>query len=171
MARHYLPLFLALGLGACGDPTHDDAVEALGPEEPGVPAGPLHRPGQPCLVCHGGEGPSDAELSVGGTAYKYVDTLEPLVNALVKLTDRNGKTQLTGTNCAGNFFVQKTDYDPSYPFYTSVLFGGLEREMTTPVYRDGSCAGCHADPVGKESIGHIFLIDNGYPPLPGSDCL
>ena len=49
---------------ACGDPVHDARVAALGDERPGVPAGPNHRPGQPCLACHGGDGPSDVELAV-----------------------------------------------------------------------------------------------------------
>lgn len=164
-----LPFLLLFGLVACGDPTHDDAVAALGPEKPGVPVGPLHRPGQPCLVCHGSQGPSDAEFSVAGTIYKYEETTEPLVNAWVTLTDRNGKTHATGTNCAGNFFVMKTDFDPAFPFFTSVIFGSSTAEMSTPVYREGSCAGCHSDPKGPESFGHIGFAPAGEP-LPGSDC-
>ncbi len=49
---------LAVG-GACGgDPVHDEEVAALGPEPGGGAPGPEHRPGQPCLVCHGGSGPA-----------------------------------------------------------------------------------------------------------------
>src|SRR5207249_3431097 len=46
-------LLAALGGAiACGDPVHDDAVAALGPEAPGVRPGPTPRPGQPGLTCH-----------------------------------------------------------------------------------------------------------------------
>src|SRR5450432_160855 len=47
---------LVCALVGCGDPVHDTAVSALGPEAPGVPKGPLHRPGQPCVLCHGPQG-------------------------------------------------------------------------------------------------------------------
>ena len=33
----------------------------------------LHRPGQPCLTCHGGKGPGHVEFSIAGTLYKYPD--------------------------------------------------------------------------------------------------
>ena len=36
------------------DPVQSEAVADLGGEAPGVAPGPLHRPGQPCLVCHDG---------------------------------------------------------------------------------------------------------------------
>src|ERR1700683_3328645 len=36
------------------NPVLDDAIADLGPEKPGVHPGPLHRPGQPCLLCHDG---------------------------------------------------------------------------------------------------------------------
>ena len=46
----------ASALAACVDESHELQVQALGAEVPGVPMGPLHRPGQPCLVCHGDQG-------------------------------------------------------------------------------------------------------------------
>ena len=54
---------------ATSNPVHDNEVAALGPEDPSVPPGPDHRPGQPCLVCHGGSGPASAQFAVGGTVY------------------------------------------------------------------------------------------------------
>jgi hypothetical protein len=69
MSRRAFAWAFALGLAAvgCDDPVHDDAVTALGGEDPNVPIGALHRPGQPCLVCHGGSGPAALAFSVGGT--------------------------------------------------------------------------------------------------------
>jgi hypothetical protein len=38
--------------------------------------------------------------------------------------------------------------------------------MHTFIDRDGSCAGCHADPAGADSPGHVCmrLDDGGTPP-------
>ena len=57
---------IAIALGACVDETHELQVQALGGEAPGVPKGPLHRPGQPCLVCHGEAGPASPSSSSPG---------------------------------------------------------------------------------------------------------
>src|SRR5256885_5077120 len=65
--RRWLMLFAMVV--ACNDPVHDARVDALGPEIDGVPRGPLHRRGQPCLTCHGGSGPANTELSVAGTVF------------------------------------------------------------------------------------------------------
>ena len=56
----------------CNDATHDEEVAALGAEDPAVPPGPDHRPGQPCLTCHGGIGPAKQQFSIGGTVYAVV---------------------------------------------------------------------------------------------------
>lgn len=163
-----LSLLGVLGL-ACADPVHQDAVDALGPEAPGVEPGPLHRPGQPCLVCHGGKGPGQLELSVAGTVYKYAEGKEPLANAIVRFMDAAGRSTFTGTNCAGNFFVQKADFDPKFPLWTRLELGGLVVEMSTPVFADGSCARCHADPLGEQSAGHVYFAPAGME-LPGGGC-
>lgn len=161
--------WVALLAVACGDPVHDDAVEALGDEAPGVEPGPLHRPGQPCLVCHGGDGPGEMQFSVAGTIFQYADSLEPLANAIVRLQDDRGRSTFTGTNCAGNFFVQQADFEPSFPLWTRVQFGGLGLDMSTPIFADGSCAGCHRDPPSEDSTGHVYFAPSGFA-LPGGAC-
>lgn len=57
--------------GCSTDPVHDAEVAALGPEVPGMPKSlyEYHRAGQPCLVCHGGEGPAHTQFSFGGTVF------------------------------------------------------------------------------------------------------
>lgn len=164
-----LPLVLAAVVAACGDPVHADAVEALGPEAHGVEPGPLHRPGQPCLTCHGGKGPGNMEFSVAGTIYKYADSSEPLANAVVKLIDQGGPSTIVGTNCAGNFFVQRVDFDPVFPLWTRVKLGSIDIEMSTPVFRAGSCAHCHSDPATESSVGRIYVAPPGTA-LPGGSC-
>ena len=136
---------------------HDDAVDALGPEQRGVPKGPLHRPGQPCLVCHGGDGPGSPTFSVAGTVFETPRELVALPGTLVHLADTDGKRVSTWTNDAGNFYLAFTDFSPRYPLWVSLERDSVVVEMKTPSYREGSCAGCHADPSGAESVGHVYF--------------
>lgn len=168
-ARFLSPPAVVLLLSACSDPVKDTAIDSLGGEAPGVSPGPLHRPGQPCLYCHDGYGPGELEFSVAGTAFQYADSKTPLANAIVHVIDSRGRTARTGTNCAGNFFFQKADYDPSYPIWTTLEFGGVLLEMSTPIFRDGSCSSCHRDPASESSVGHIYFAPPGLP-LPGGAC-
>lgn len=56
--------FVVILAAAC-DPVRSDAVAALGGEAPGVPHGPTHRPGQPCLLGH-------SNFAVAGTVFTDV---------------------------------------------------------------------------------------------------
>jgi hypothetical protein len=153
-----IALAALLAPAACTiDPVHSEQVSALGPEQPGVPRGPLHRAGQPCLTCHGGDGPASMVFSVAGTVYEQDNARVPFANALVKLTDSAGHHVVTGTNCAGNFFLQPGDFTPSFPMWVAVSYAGQDANMNTPVFRDGSCAGCHVDPRGPSSPGHVYF--------------
>ncbi|HEX3595113.1 MAG TPA: hypothetical protein VHU80_08430 [Polyangiaceae bacterium] len=154
----FLPLFLLLaGPSACMDPAHDDAVDALPGETPGVPPGPLHRPGEPCATCHGGQGPADTEFSIAGTVYlvAYQNTVASGVPVL--MVDSTGVAGQIATNQAGNFWVNASDWRPTYPLQITVVFGSLHKQMQTHVGRAGSCADCHSDPAGSESPGHVWL--------------
>jgi hypothetical protein len=145
---------------ACVDTAHDDQVKALGPEQPGVAPGPDHRPGQPCITCHGGSGPATLQLSVGGTVYQYRDdTSQPAVNALVQIEDVTGKTWTVKTNTVGNFFVTEADFQPHYPTQMSVTSadGANSQQMGTLANRDGSCADCHTPSPGPTSPGPVFV--------------
>jgi hypothetical protein len=154
----------ALSFASCGDPVHDDDVASLGPEDPKVLPGPLHRPGQPCLVCHGGRGPAKASFSMAGTIYQALQDANgnpsrlPLEGAVVALTDATAKKHSETTNAAGNFLVHADDFTPSYPVHVQISFNGTSASMSTHIGRDGSCAGCHHDPEGTQSPGHIYLV-------------
>ena len=154
---------IAIGLlAACSvtcslDPVHDEASADLGPEASGVAPGPMHRPGQPCLVCHGASGTAPA-MSVGGTIFAAADSTVPLPGATVYLSDTFGRTFRTSTNAAGNFYVEASAWAPIFPMYVTVAFGGVSNAMSTQVGRDGSCAACHVDPASRESAGHVFLV-------------
>jgi hypothetical protein len=158
----------ALALTGCNDPVHSQMEDALGGEVPGVPRGPLHRPGQPCLVCHGGEGPGNPTFSLAGTVVQNQGSIFPLANALVKFIDSAGKKYETATNCAGNFFVMPEDYTPVYPAWVKIAFGTagagpVEQIMGSPIYREGSCAGCHAPSAGPDAAGPVYFAPAGVP--------
>jgi hypothetical protein len=164
-----------LALSACADPVHSHQVDALGGEQPGVPEGPLHRPGQPCVTCHGDYGPADSEFSFAGTVYQDAVGTQPLPDVRVTLIDSSGKTHETGTNCAGNFFVIKSDYQPVYPVWTTIFFGTqggqpIPKEMSSPIYREGSCATCHSDPASADATGHVYLSEDPLPLPPSPSC-
>jgi hypothetical protein len=153
-------------LGACSvvedvlDPVHAQAVAALGPETFGLDKGPMHRPGQPCLTCHGGQGPASPELSVAGTVYETQPAIQWLETATVTLTDAKGTIRELKTNKTGNCLVRKDEWTPVYPMLVSVSFAGVTIDMVTHVGRSGSCADCHTDPAGPASAGHVYLVAN-----------
>jgi hypothetical protein len=141
----------------CVDETHEEDVNALGPEDPNVPRGPLHRPGQPCLTCHGGLGPASHQFSIGGTVYAVQGQAAPAVGAAVLVEDITGAFETVQSNEVGNFYITIQDWEPTYPTLPQVTLGSVNQQMTTHVGRDGSCADCHQDPPGPTSAGHIYI--------------
>jgi hypothetical protein len=157
-------LLLALAFAAC-DPTHSNAVDALGDEAPGVRRGPLHRAGQPCLTCHDGAIGDPSAFTVAGTIFESADGLSPAVGATVHLTSANGAEASATTNEAGNFYLTSREYTPAYPMKVDVTYARLPNvKMASNIGRDGSCADCHRDPAGPASAGHIYVpLDGGVP--------
>jgi hypothetical protein len=151
---------------SCGDPVHNAQVDALGPEAAGVPEGPTHRPGKPCLTCHGGQGPADAEFSVAGTIYQTAaPDSPPAVGATVRVFDAtqqlDGTPRTFTTNAAGNFYVRKSEWAPFFPLHDiAVSYPGIDTPtiMHTNVGRDGSCGSCHFDPKGANTHGHVYVV-------------
>jgi hypothetical protein len=148
---------------AC-DPVNDAAIAALGGEARGVPKGPLHRPGQPCLVCHDGNVGNPPGFSVAGTVFVNASDLQAAVDAGVMLTDSIGSTYNATTNQAGNFYVLPSQFQPTYPMKVAVAYDGTTVQMTADVGRDGSCAKCHFDPPSAASPGHVYVPPGGVTP-------
>jgi hypothetical protein len=149
--------FAALASTAC-DPVHDEAVTSLGDEKAGVSPGPLHRPGQPCLVCHGGSGPGP-DFTMGGTVFQTKGSETPVQGATVHIESKNGETHDSVTNEVGNFYFSSREFIPTYPLVVTVSKGEVTQKMSTHVGRDGSCAGCHVDPEGPSSPGRVWLYE------------
>lgn len=141
----------------CDNPVHDNAVAALGAEDPNVPVGPLHRAGQPCVTCHEDGGPAALTFSFGGTVYQDEVTKKALADAFVVLTDANGKHKEAETNCVGNFYIEAVDFQPTFPVHAEILYGGMNATMLSHIGIDGSCADCHTGKDSPMSVDHIYL--------------
>jgi hypothetical protein len=150
---------IVTALGCVNNPVHDDQVDALGPEDPAVSPGPNHRPGQPCLVCHGPFGPASVQFAVAGTIYEAAGQPQPAVGAAVRIEDVTGSTVTPSTNETGNFYVLLRDYAPTYPLETAVSSadGSVVQTMQGYVARNGSCASCHKKEAGPTSAGPVVL--------------
>lgn len=150
-----LGLPLALGLTAsCANPVHSDAVDALGPEV-GERPGPTHRAGQPCMTCHGGDGPGP-DFAVAGTVYEVRDGATALEGVQVVLSDSAGQTQTLVSNQVGNFYMRAQEWTPTYPMFAKLEYQGTEKPMTTRIGRTGGCADCHRSGVAKKMPG-VYL--------------
>jgi hypothetical protein len=146
------------------------AEDALGPETRGVRPGPEHRPGQPCLVCHGPDGSAgDEEFVLAGTVYLTQTEPTGLGGARVLLDDDAGHTLTATTNSAGNFFVVRDGddeeggvsarFDIVFPIRVRVRYGDTERAMRSFIEREGSCAHCHGPSVDARSNGRVFVME------------
>jgi hypothetical protein len=151
-----------LTVAGCSDPVHDALVASLGPEDPSVGPGPTHRPGQPCVACHGDLGPAKLAFSVGGTVYQKQGSPIPAPGAQVLVEDQDGRATTIPTNAAGNFFVTPSVFLPNYPTRMRVAStdGTQVAQMISISNREGSCAMCHFDPPGPTSPGPVFIAYN-----------
>ncbi len=157
-------IMVFVAAAAC-DPVHGDQIDALGGEAPTVRIGPLHRPGQPCLTCHDGAIGDPPGFTAAGTIYVNAGDRKPAVNATVTLSSADGSPPFeTTTNAAGNFYVVPRDFTPVYPMKVAVSYAGTNVQMVSSIGRDGSCAGCHSDPPGTASPGHVYIPDDGGAP-------
>lgn len=148
---------------ACQDAVHDQEVAALGGEAPGVSPGPDHRPGQPCTVCHGGQGPAKVTFTLAGTVFMDPSGKAPAVGAELQFEDASGATYHVQTNNAGNFYLQAGDWQPTFPLSVPLLSysssGGMPTTaaMNTNDNRDTSCASCHTLTSSQNSPGPVYV--------------
>lgn len=151
--RRSPPTVIALGVAlftGCTDPVRDRAIEALGPEDPAVPRGPDHRPGQPCLLCHSEGGPASGKpFAVAGTVYLTPQAgSDGAPGVPVDFQDTRGSapSRRPKTSASGNFFVYESEWpNMTFPFRVRLLGedGAPVQLMTTTVNREGSCNFCH----------------------------
>jgi hypothetical protein len=149
----------ALGVASlgCNDPVADARIDALGPEVDGVPEGPLHRAGQPCVLCHSDYGGADPEMSIGGSVFQTRTSSTPVANVAVTLVDSLGSSPpiSIATNEAGNFWIPMETWDPAFPLQVAIECSGGTRTMNSWIGRDGSCNRCHYGPPDQGSPGWV----------------
>lgn len=162
--RVSLLLFFTLGI-ACDDTQRDRELSELGGEAATVAPGELHRPGQPCGVCHGGAGPAHGRFSLSGTVFWTADSQAPVAHTVVRIIDSLGAQYAVRSNCAGNFFVRDSEFEPHWPAWVKLEFANKTLEMRSPISRERSCAGCHADPASASSVGHVYMSADATPLL------
>ena len=175
---------LAIGLSGCLDPFLGEQIEALGPEIEGFEEMKLHRPGQPCLVCHSEGGPGEPTFSFAGTLFFQPDDdgAAPFMvpNYTVQILDSRGLTAQATSNECGNFFIEEEMFVPAFPVRAEILAPSADDasklisnvSMTTRIGRDGSCASCHVTPTSASSPGAVTVLKVGgtapKPPASGS---
>lgn len=127
------------------DPVQSDAIKALGKEKGAV--NEFHRAGQPCGLCHQAGGAATTDFSVSGTVFASDQKLIGVEGARIDLVDANKTSPPASapllTNCVGNFFILRSDWDPAYPIAVRVTKGGVSRGMQSAINRASSCAECH----------------------------
>src|SRR5690606_30977430 len=121
------------------DGGRDDCVPAEAEVDDGH-----HNPGQPCMSCHGKQGPGP-RWYVAGTLYADLAGSEPVAGATILVTDADGETRALVTAQNGNFWSP----DPvAYPLQVVATSCPDRAEMLTAVpMGGGSCnkSGCHAE--------------------------
>lgn len=162
---------LALLTGGCQDPVRQEQIAALGPEAANVPPGPLHRPGQPCLLCHESMGPAN-RFTVAGTVFQAPSDRQPVGGVQVQLIDAARRSFVAYTNCVGSFSVTPAEYEPVLPLWVSLSGLGLHIDMESPMHKDGDCGFCHRSEKSSSSAGHVFLSEDPLPvdALPAGSC-
>ncbi|CAN5923878.1 hypothetical protein BH11MYX4_BH11MYX4_68230 [soil metagenome] len=161
-------IVLAAGAAAsasCANPVHSDAVAALGDEAPGERPGSTHRAGQPCLVCHGGDGPGP-DFAIGGTIYAKRNGGQARPGVTVSLTDATGSTKTPVSNEVGNFYLTKQEWSPSYPVFVSLLYTDpitkkvVSKDMISRIGGNGGCGFCHHGPDNETfHMPPVFLSE------------
>jgi hypothetical protein len=190
MRRHLTWIGPVVVLAACidSDPVHTSAVNALGAEYAGIPQGQFHRAGQPCLLCHGGQGPASQKFVVAGTIFfgpSETNNAPPPIgvdNVQVLILDDTGSQPVNPptTNCVGNFYSSPGDWAPGHPQFPLIvrIVGDANGQhydvpMSSHIGRDGSCAGCHQLPDDTNfyrTPGIVHLSGQDNPNFKGDTC-
>ncbi|MFT5358229.1 MAG: hypothetical protein ACI9KE_005467 [Polyangiales bacterium] len=154
------PLLSALLFAGCFGQPGSAAEDALGDVDH-EPTGDEHRPGQPCLVCHGAEyTPGGDIFEVAGTIYDTIDAQTGIAGVDVIIEDADGQEIRLRSNRAGNFYLDEGDAAIRFPLHVAIERGGERMEMRSPILREGSCAHCHTkEGPNESSVGRVFLRD------------
>ncbi|MGE3633660.1 MAG: hypothetical protein AB7P00_27410 [Sandaracinaceae bacterium] len=146
---------LAIGAVGCIGMTPDDRARAALPDD-GVEEGPLHRAGQPCLLCHSSRGGTGPYFRVAGTVYA-TDGVTGVAGVEVTLVDVTGSVHVATTNQVGNFMVEEDEWAPVFPLIADLFDGDNRIGMRSPISREGGCAFCHGHELTASSVGPVEI--------------
>lgn len=180
---------MGLGMPACrgsGEAWRRVAIFAAAFVAACVPEnGPLMRPGENCLECHGGAGlpgepptieedDGDARRwTIAGTVFPSVSSApgDGVRGAKVHVRDADGRAFTLETNGAGNFYTAEP---VRFPLRVAVEHGGVTHEME-PDVPYGGCNACHRVPPRQDAPGRISVSrggdDDGPLMMAGENCL
>jgi hypothetical protein len=165
-------LALAATSAACGDPSRSAAIAVLGGEQAGFPPNELHRPGQPCVLCHSETGGAEPVLSLGGTLFVEPSPTElyAVADFSVFVFDSEGQAAEMKSNACGNFFIEKKTFNPVFPLRTEIRDseGKTLNVMNSRIAREGSCNNCHVYPRSPFSPGVIRVFADPIPDPPNN---
>lgn len=168
---------MATAMVACiGQSPEERARADQGPGEDGDEE---HRPGQPCLVCHGAAyHPGNDVFVLAGTVYPTVDAPDDrgLEGVEVSFIDDAGHEFFALTNRVGNFMVEvrsgleapqqrargrlRIPWEPVFPVSVAVLYQSEDVSMESLIWRDGSCAACHqGSEPGVDHVENVSLAE------------
>ncbi len=123
--------------------------------------GPMMRPGEDCLRCHGGSGGGEGEGDDGARRWSLAGTVyaSPGASATagiegvdVQVTDANGFAFTLHSNLAGNFYTAE---GVAFPVRVCVRRSGAAAECMESPSPNGACNSCHALPPSGGAEGRI----------------
>lgn len=173
--RSLVLLAAVLFSGCIGESPLQQQRDALGPDD--APLDGLHRPGQPCLVCHGPDDTQGQQFAIAGTIYEHAADTVGMNHAWVTIVDATGAAYQVRSNEAGNIMIQvrpdlvdaPTPYEggitlipntPVFPLQVASVSdesGTVVNQMLSQIHREGSCAGCHTGDSSATSPGRVWL--------------
>jgi hypothetical protein len=112
--------------------------------------GPMMRPGEDCLGCHG--------FTAAGTVFDVPDAVvdDGVKGVRVHLTGADGTTVTVRSNEAGNFYTKERLV---FPLEVRVEKDGRSETMDEPA-PDGRCNRCHTLPPLEDAPGRVALEDD-----------
>ena len=167
-----LAAVLLSALSGCGNPSYDVQIEQL-PPDTGAKEGGSHRPGQPCLLCHGPYKGASPQLAVAGTVFSDKTQADSYVDAAADAA-KLGQPGVTVTvydtavatgrqkksDASGNFWLTVDEYTPLFPLgarMDCLKADGttLQFTMASRISREGSCNACHSVKRDQSSAGWL----------------
>jgi hypothetical protein len=120
---------------------------------------PLMHPGGMCIDCHSrkDEGP---DLTIAGTLFPSMheqddcNGVDSSYDAVVVITDANGKESQLKVNNAGNFYIEERAV--AKPYHAKIIYNGNERAMAA-AQTVGDCNSCHTENGAQGAPGRIYL--------------